>query len=302
MALVHLADRAIIRAEGPDAESLLQNILTPDLAQLAEGEVRPGALLTPQGKILFDFVISRASPDAFLLDCRKDIAADFIRRLTFLRVRAKVNLSLSDEELVSAFWQSDSSTSDPDSTSVGIESASSESDSKKFADRRFPDEVSVFRVYSSSAGDEQNLAEWHRLRITHGVPESGMDYDLSDAFPHDILFDQNGGTGLRKGCYVGQEVVSRMHHRGTARRRLVIVEGASPLSSDEREITADGKPVGQLGTISGNRALAIVRVDRVAEAQASGIPVLAGGTELSFRLPAYAKFSLESAAGGADSH
>jgi len=302
MALVHLADRAVIRAEGPDAESLLQNVLTPDLTQLAEGEVRPGALLTPQGKVLFDFVISRAGPDTFRLDCRKDIAEDFLKRLTFLRVRAKVNFSLSDQELVSACWQNDSSTSDVDSTTGEIDSASSETDSAKLADRRFPDEVSVFRIYGLAAENEQDLAEWHRLRIEHGVPESGLDYDLSDAFPHDILFDQNGGTGLRKGCYVGQEVVSRMHHRGTARRRLVIVEAAAPLSADERDIVADGKPVGQLGTISGHQALAIVRIDRVADARASGIPVLAGERELSFRLPAYAKFSLESAVSEAGSH
>ena len=295
MALVHLADRAVIRAEGPDAETLLQNVLTPDLTQLAEGEVRPGALLTPQGKVLFDFVISRAGPDIFRLDCRKDVADDFLKRLTFLRVRATVNFSLSDQELVSACWQNDSSTSEVDSTT-------GESDSTKLVDRRFPEEISVFRIYGPATGDSRNLAEWHGLRIEHGVPESGMDYSLSDAFPHDILFDQNGGTGLRKGCYVGQEVVSRMHHRGTARRRLVIVEAAAPLSPEQREITADGKPIGELGTISGNRALAIVRIDRLADARAAGSPVLAGETELTFRLPAYAKFSLDSAISGADSH
>lgn len=302
MALVHLADRAVIRAEGPDAETLLQNVLTPDLTQLADGEVRPGALLTPQGKILFDFVISRAGPDAFRLDCRADIAEDFIKRLTFLRVRAKVNFSLSDQELVSVSWQTESPGSQTDSTTRERDSKTSETDSTRLADRRFPEQLSVFRIYGPAAGSTRDLAEWHRLRVEHGVAESGTDYQLSDAFPHDILFDQNGGTGLRKGCYVGQEVVSRMHHRGTARRRLVIVEAAAPLSPDHREITADGKPIGELGTICGNRALAILRIDRLADARAAGTPVLAGETELAFRLPAYAKFSLETAASAADKH
>lgn len=285
MALVHLADRAVILAEGPDAETLLQNTLTPDLNLLQEGEVRPGALLTPQGKILFDFLISRAGPGAFRLDCRADIAQDFIKRLTFLRVRAKVNFSLAEQELVSASWQNDSSTSENDSTT-------GESDSTKLADRRFPDSFPVFRHYGAALGGDTELDEWHRLRIEHAVPESGSDYELSDAFPHDILFDQNGGTGLRKGCYVGQEVVSRMHHRGTARRRLVIAEGSADLTSGDRQVTAGGRPIGELGSVSSSKALAIVRIDRAADAIASGDPILAGNVELKLHVPAYAGFEI----------
>jgi len=285
MALVHLADRAVILAQGPEAETLLQNTLTPDLAQLKEGEARPGALLTPQGKILFDFLISRAGADAFRLDCRKDVAEDFIKRLTFLRVRAKVNFSLQEQELVSASWDNDSSLSQNDSTSL--------------ADRRFPLSLSVFRHYGRAAGDASLLNEWHRLRIEHGVPESGMDYELSDAFPHDILFDQNGGTGLRKGCYVGQEVVSRMHHRGTARRRLVIAEGNADFAAADKDVTAGGKAIGHLGTIVGNKALAILRIDRAGEAQATSTPIMAGDVELTLRVPAYANFSIAAADGEA---
>jgi len=292
MALVHLADRAVILAEGPDAETLLQNTLTPDLAQLKEGEARPGALLTPQGKILFDFLISRAGADAFRLDCRKDVAEDFIKRLTFLRVRAKVNFSLQEQELVSASWDDDSSLSENDSTS-------GETDSTSLTDRRFPASVSVFRHYGPTAGDASLLDEWHLLRIEHGVPESGMDYELSDAFPHDILFDQNGGTGLRKGCYVGQEVVSRMHHRGTARRRLVITQGNADFAPENKDVTAGGKAIGHLGTIVGDKALAILRIDRAAEAQATSIPIMAGDIELTLRVPAYANFSIAAADGEA---
>lgn len=293
MSLVHLADRAVIRAEGPDAEALLQNTLTLDLNQLAEGEARPGALLTPQGKIMFDFVISRAGEQAFRLDCRRDIAEDFIRRLTFLRVRAKVNFSLPDQEVVGAGWQTDSSASQTDSASSRAVSTGGETDSAFLADCRFPEGVGVFRIYAPKIEANASVSEWDRLRIEHGVAESGTDYELQDAFPHDVLFDFNGGVGLRKGCYVGQEVVSRMHHRRTARRRVVIVEGALPLSPDEREITAGSKPLGQLGTIVDTHALAIVRIDRVAEAKAAGETILAGGVELSLRVPAWADFSLE---------
>lgn len=286
MALVHLADRVVILADGPDAEHLLQNTLTLDLSLLQPGETKPGALLTPQGKILFDFMISRAGDEAFRLDCRQDIAADFIKRMNLLRVRAKVNFSLQEQELVSVSWQNDSFNSRDDSTTL--------------ADTRFPESFPVQRHYGPQAKSEASLDDWNRIRIDYGAPESGSDYELSDAFPHDILFDQNGGTGLRKGCYVGQEVVSRMHHRGTARRRLVIVEGASDLNPEYKNITADGRPIGQLGTVSGNKALAIIRIDRAADAQAAGIAILCHEVELTLSIPAYANFLL-AAAGGVES-
>jgi len=97
--------------------------------------------------------------------------------------------------------------------------------------------------------------------------------------------DLNGGLSFRKGCYVGQEVVSRMQHRGTARRRLAIIRSDSDLPATGTPITAGGKPVGALGTVSGNAALAIVRIDRVGAAQAAGVPLIAGDLPVTASLP-----------------
>ncbi|WP_309084023.1 folate-binding protein YgfZ [Chelativorans sp.] len=278
MPTLQLPDRAILLAAGPDAETLLQNVITPDLSALAEGEARPGALLTPQGKILYDFLISRAGEQAFRLDCRRDVAADFLKRLMLYRLRAKVELSVQDQQLVAVEWEADSTASESDSSAV--------------TDRRFPDALKVIRRYGATIQQPADAAAWDRLRSAHGVPESGSDYALGDAFPHEILFDQNGGVGLKKGCYVGQEVVSRMHHRGTARRRLVIVRGESALPAQGTEVTADGRAIGALGTVSGRDGLAILRIDRAAEAMEAGIPVLAGVVPLAIRPPAYAKFPI----------
>ena len=85
---------------GPDAEHFLQNILTTDLDALGPGEAKPGALLTPQGKILFDFLVSRAGENAFRLECRADIADDFVRRLMLYKLRAKVEIAKQDQALV----------------------------------------------------------------------------------------------------------------------------------------------------------------------------------------------------------
>ena len=92
---------------------------------------------------------------------------------------------------------------------------------------------------------------------------------------------------FRKGCFIGQEVVSRMKHRGTARKRPVIVSAAAPLPPTGTELTAGGKPIGTLGTVIGPQALAIVRIDRVGEAMASGALILAGDVPVTLSLPAW---------------
>src|SRR5690606_8891611 len=113
-----LIDRTILSVSGPDAEHFLQNILTLDLDKLGEGETKPGALLSPQGKILFDFLISRKDGGGFRLECRKDIANDFLRRLMLYRLRAKVELSVEDQAVVAVSWGSDSLSSHSESTTV----------------------------------------------------------------------------------------------------------------------------------------------------------------------------------------
>ena len=132
------------------------------------------------------------------------------------------------------------------------------------------------------------------------MAESGSDYAMGEAFPHDILFDQNGGVGLKKGCYVGQEVVSRMHHRGTARRRLVIAKAESPLPPAGTEVTAAGRTIGALGTVAGREGLALLRIDRAAEAAKDGVPVLAGDVALMLSVPAYANFTISAPDGQAE--
>ncbi|TPJ40230.1 folate-binding protein YgfZ [Mesorhizobium sp. B2-6-5] len=279
-----LKDRALISVSGPDAEHFLQNILTTDLDALGNGEAKPGALLTPQGKILFDFLISRAGENAFRIECRADVSDDFIRRLMLYRLRAKVEIAKSEQTLVTVAW--------------GKESIASESDSTAVADRRFGDEgVTRFHAGTAEAGD---IAAWQVFRIAHGIAESGSDYALGDAFPHDVLLDEMGGVGFKKGCYVGQEVVSRMQHRGTARRRVLIVQAGLPLPAAGVELTVGGRPVGTLGSTVTLTGLAIARIDRVKAALDAGQPVLADDVPVTLTIPAWAKFSFPQETAGAE--
>ncbi len=266
MPAAFLPDRALIRVSGAEAEHFLQNLVTTDVAALPAGEARPGALLTPQGKILFDFLISRDG-DGFLLESAAGQQADLVKRLTMYKLRAAVTITAEPEAGVTVSWGDGRDT-------AGL------------LDRRFVIAGTVLgRRPGRHAGEDDGA--YLDLRIAAGIAESGADFALQDAFPHDVLMDRNGGVGFKKGCYVGQEVVSRMQHRGTARRRVVLVRGETALPASGTEITAGGKPVGTLGSVRGARGLAIVRIDRVGEALTTGVPVLAGETAVSVSLPTW---------------
>jgi folate-binding protein YgfZ len=272
-----LSDRAFVDVTGEEAQHFLQNLVTTDLMSLGEGEAKPGALLSPQGKILFDFLVSLL-PEGYRLDCRRAVAADFARRLTLYRLRAKVTIAVEEQALVSVSWNDDSAASSSESTGL--------------TDRRFPPEAGVVRFHGTvGPARDADVDAWEALRIAHGVAESGSDYELGDAFPHDVLLDQSGGVGFKKGCYVGQEVVSRMQHRGTARRRVLIASAQEALPAPGTELTVGGRPVGALGSVRGERGLAIVRIDKVKDAMDAGQPVEAGGVPLSLAIPAWAGFT-----------
>lgn len=293
MPTAQLANRSVVGVAGPDAEHFLQNIVTTDLDQLGQGEAKAGALLSPQGKILFDFLISRPGDNTLHLDVRGDVADDLVRRLMLYRLRAKAEITKQDQLVVLTSWQDDSVSSETDSTA-------SLTDSGWLRDTRFPAGAGVLRRYGTASATDATVGDWDALRVRHGIAESGPDYALGDAFPHDVLLDQTGGVGFRKGCYVGQEVVSRMQHRGTARRRVLLAQAADSLPGSGIEVTAGGRTIGQLGTVSGRHGLAIARIDRAKDAIDAGVPLLAGEVEISLSIPPWAGFSFPEAASGAE--
>jgi tRNA-modifying protein YgfZ len=266
MTNAYLPTRRLLRIAGADAQDFLHSLITTDVEGLAENEARPGALLTPQGKILFDFLIWK-SGDSFIIETEESQRDALIKRLTMYKLRAAVELAALPDEGITVYWDD-------------------EADQGAVVDGGFAKAgIAVSRTPGRLA---DGAAEGYQaLRITAALATSGDDYALQDAFPHDILLDKNGGLSFKKGCYVGQEVVSRMQHRGTARRRVAAVTADAALPVSGTEITAGGKPVGTLGSVSGTQALAIVRIDRVGDALAAGVPLMAGDTAVSIELPAW---------------
>jgi folate-binding protein YgfZ len=281
-----LKRRGVVSVGGADAGRFLNDLVTNDLDRIAPGGAGYGGLLTPQGKILFDFIVFRDG-ERFLFDVRRELAGDFAKRLTFYRLRAKVEIAdLSAERRVIAAWGSDDRpdlgglvATDPRLSALGYRSIIATSDPVSAADFHPATE-----------------AEYDAHRIALGVPEGGVDFRFGENFPHDADMDQLGGVDFKKGCYVGQEVVSRMEHRGTARRRLIRAEATAPLMAGAA-ITAGDRPIGALGSAADGAAIALVRLDRAKEAMDAGTAVQAGGTPVTLRLPDWARFTWESGAG-----
>ncbi|MEL6061218.1 MULTISPECIES: CAF17-like 4Fe-4S cluster assembly/insertion protein YgfZ [unclassified Methylobacterium] len=281
MPVALLPDRALVTVTGPDATALLQGVLTCNVETLQDAEARLGALLTPQGKILFDFLVSRL-PDGFRFDVQVDRAADLAKRLTLYRLRAKATIAADPTVAVAVAWD-------------GAVPPAAEA----VADSRHPDLGA--RLYAEEGAFSADAAEadYHAHRIALGIPEGGRDYAFGDAFPHEALMDQLGGVDFRKGCYVGQEVVSRMQHRGTARTRILAATYPDGAPAPGTEITAGGKVLGTTGSVAGQRGLALVRIDRLGDALAAGETPRAGEHPVQLERPGYATFVMPEGAASA---
>jgi folate-binding protein YgfZ len=266
-----LEDRGVVSVSGADATGFLQGLLTNDVERLGPGEARYAALLTPQGKILFDMIAVRTPGEgrSYLLDCAAAQVADLTRRLGFYKLRAKVAIAdVSADRAVVAFWATEPATVD---------------DGLVYADPRDP-RLGRRAILTRSVGlavGFEHVNEYEGLRIAVGAPKGGLDFAYADAFPHDANFDLLHGVDFDKGCYVGQEVVSRMKHRGTVRKRVARVKLAGPAPAPGTPVMDRELAVGALGSSSGREALALLRLDRAEEATAAGRTLSAGGITLA---------------------
>ena len=275
-----LQRRGVVAVGGPDAETFLNDLVTADISRAGPGQAVFAGLLTPQGKILFDFIVFRDG-DRFLFDLPRDLASDFVKRLGFYKLRAKVTVNdVSADSQVLAVWAPEGvrpidgvAAPDPRLAALGW---------RVIAPADQPPVLNGFAPATEADYDTQ--------RIALGIPEGGVDFAFGDAFPHDTDMDQLAGVDFAKGCYIGQEVVSRMEHRGTARRRFVMVRADGALAAAGAEVTAGGKPLGVLGSSGGGTALALIRLDRAKEAMDAATPILCSGATLTVSLPGWARF------------
>jgi len=267
-----LEDRGVVEVSGPDATKFLHGLVTNDVQRLGPGEARFCALLAPQGKILFDFLLfalGEGESRRYLLDCPKALEADLIKRLSFYRLRSAVTIaSLSDSLAVFALTEASQGGSaalavapDPRAEALGF---------RAIAPRE-----------ALEAGAER--ADYDARRVAAGVPEGGLDFAYGEAFPHEANMDLLAGVDFKKGCFVGQEVVARTQHRGLARRRVALYRAEGGAPAPGTPIKAGEIDLGVTGSSQGDLGLALIRIDRLDDALSAGVTPQAGGARLEFQ-------------------
>jgi tRNA-modifying protein YgfZ len=281
-----LAERGVVKVAGDDARRFLNGLASNDIGKVAPGQARFAALLTPQGKIIVDFIVAEAPHEdggGLFLDCPRALSPALVEKLKFYKLRAKVTVEdLSSALGVMAFWDSGGD------SEYGL----------SYADPRLAalgSRVMLPPNLAAEAADDLGAAlveseAYDAHRITLGVPRGGNDFTYGDTFPHEADMDQLAGLDFDKGCYIGQEVVSRVEHRNSARNRVV------PIGFDEfgpmpgLPVIMGDKYIGVVGSCIKSRGLALLRLDRVADAIANATPITAGGIVLHVMKPEWATF------------
>ncbi|MEM6411517.1 MAG: folate-binding protein [Pseudomonadota bacterium] len=222
---IHLPYTSILKLEGPDTIDLVDRIFTCSVQRLDAGSSRPGALLTPQGKIIADFSLTRTE-NGCSLAVHSDVVDILEKRLKLFRLRADVDISR--------------------------------------------DEIPAIDVD-------------HAARIAAGQPVYGYDFTDAEVFPTDVNLDLFGGIDYKKGCFVGQEVVSRMYRRGKIRKRTVILEGEG--LEKGMDVRVGKKLIGKVTSASEQNALAILRIDNLAKGLEANTEITAADMVVSVPLP-----------------
>jgi folate-binding protein YgfZ len=265
-----LADRGIVKISGAEALGFLHRLVTNSLDDLKPGAARYAALLSGQGKLLYDFfVVALAEgPEAgCLLDCPRGQIPDLVKKLNLHKLRVPVTIEdLSASLAVAAVWgepvPADFSGlvfTDPRAEGLGLR-------------------LIAPRDSLAFATTPQEAYEAHRTAL--GVPKGGVDFPYGDAFVHDADLDWLNGVDFAKGCYPGQEVVARVHFRKSARKRILKVRFDGPPPAPGSDVMMGDINIGHIGSVAGAEGLAMLRLDRVEDARLAGTPLIAGAAAL----------------------
>ncbi len=269
MSSMRLTNRAVIEVAGADAVPFLQGLVSQSVDKLAEGDAAFGALLTPQGKISADFFLQR-TPKGFLLDAHAGVADGLLRKLSVYKLRAAVTIAPRADFAVAA---------GDGAPPAGLAA---------FVDPRLAAlgwrAMAPFAALPEAVATE---ADYVRRRRGLGAPELGADFAPDTLFLTDVNYDALRGVDYRKGCFVGQEVTSRMKRKGELRKRSLIIrfDGAAPQQGSAVESV--GVEIGEVLGAEGGVGVALIRLDRLGDAERGGAPIIAAGVPLRVELPSY---------------
>jgi len=253
--------RSVLQITGADAKSFLQGMVTNDMDLLEQQPAIYAALLTPQGKVISTFFVIKNPKGGFWLDCPAGAFEILLKRLSMFRLRSDV-----------VFMDI--------SNSIQIALSSHKTDAISFADPR--NQVLGWRNLINHTPLKSNFPN---SRMTTMVPEQDLDFSSMEVFPSDINMDLQNGIAWKKGCYVGQEVVSRMRRRGTIRKRMALAVFEKKPPETGTAIYAGTAKIGTLCSNQDQQSLALIRTDRFHKACEQNAALLCGGQPLSLIPP-----------------
>lgn len=255
---IRLDHRGLLLVKGTDASVFLDNLLTCQASTLGDGEAVQAALLKPQGKILFEALVFRLSETEYWLDTDREALPDFLQRLQLYKLRANVEVS-AVRDAFGCYWAPLKEDCPAEDLNALVKDPRGEGLGWRM----------IKKVGPEVQPSKGNLADYHIARIQALAAEFGLDYMSDQRFPAELNMDLTGAVDFQKGCFVGQEVVSRMHRRGAQRKRIckVTLYDSQLFTAQDSAVTVNGKAIGQILSRQANQALALIRLDRLDEAQ-----------------------------------
>jgi len=285
--------RSVIAVGGTDRGEFLQGLISNDTKRISQAQAIFAALLSPQGKFAYDLMLVEQN-DRYFVDCESTRRAELLKRLKIFKLRSQVTLDDLDTEFVAInLFGSDTN------ARLGLGSAPGSAkilgEGVVFTDPRLSDlgaHALLPRATYAAALNERGFTEapagtFKEHRYTLGVPESSSDLQPDKAILLECGFDELNGVDWQKGCYMGQELTARTKYRGLVRKRLLPIrfEGA-PLPNGTN-LVLDGKDVGDIRAVNGERGLALLRLEHLDAILSQGIDI--NGTRVTVSVPSWVK-------------
>lgn len=263
----HLSDRAVLSIQGEDRLSFLQNLVSNDIARVNESQTVYTTLLSPQGRFLFDFIVSEAS-HTYFLDCDVEQIDDLKKRLSLYQLRSKVSIQKTTASIY-AVWGEDTSSTFQLENKVG--STRNSTKTLFYMDPRLTDLgariISPIPIDNLLSAIYVSKDEYDQHRLKLGVPQGKDDLIPNKSFLLESNIEQLNGISWTKGCYIGQELTARTRYQGLVRKRLfpVIIEGTAPLC--RTPLFLEGVEAGEMRSHNGKRGLALIQLEAYQQAQ-----------------------------------
>ncbi|KZB70640.1 MULTISPECIES: folate-binding protein YgfZ [Thalassospira] len=268
-----LPDRAVIRVSGPDRVSFLQGLVSNNIETISPEKSGYGALLSPQGKFLFDFFIYHQDEDSLLIECERgengERAAELFKKLRMYKLRAKAELTdVSDSYDVIAVFGKDALSSLSLDATPGA--TAHMADGIKAVDPRLAAmgarvllPKNALAEMAAIGAEESDVETYHQMRVMLGIPNGSEEMEVDKSILLESGFEELGGVDFKKGCYMGQELTARTKYRGLVRKRLLPVKIDGPAPNTGTPIMNGDKEAGIIRSVHGEFGLALVRLERV---------------------------------------